>query len=101
MTDKNLGRLGLAKRAGRVAAGFDPALTAVRDGTAKLVLLASDLSEKTLKEWRFATERHTVPTRTLPHGKAAIGMALGAYREVGIVAVCDEGFAAAIDRDCL
>ena len=100
MTDKNLGRLGLAKRAGRVAAGFDPALTAVKDGTARLVLLASDLSEKTLKEWRFSAERYGIPTRALPHSKADIGMALGAHREVGIVAVCDDGFAKAIERDC-
>ena len=101
MTDKNLGRLGLAKRAGRVVTGFDPTLTAVRDGEAKLVLFASDLSEKTLKEWQFATGRYDVPTRTLPHSKAAIGAALGAYREVGIVGVCDEGFATAIERDSL
>ena len=62
--DKQLGRLGLAKRAGRLAIGFDPALKAVKDGSAVLILLASDLSEKTLKEWRFAAERYAAG---IPH----------------------------------
>ena len=96
--DKQLGRLGLAKRAGRLAIGFDPALKAVKDGSAVLILLAEDLSEKTLKEWRFAAERYAVPEQTEPYTKEELGGALGAYRAVGLIAVCDEGFAAAMHR---
>lgn len=96
--DKRLNLLGLAKRAARLTVGFDAALTAVKDGSAALIVFAADLSEKTLKEWRFATANHTVPMQTVPCSKREIGAALGAGREVGIVAVCDEGFAAAIQR---
>lgn len=100
MTDKRLGKLGLAKRAGKLAVGFDPAIAAVKEGKAALVTLASDLSEKTLKEWRFSLGNASVPMQTLPCTKAELGAAIGAYREVGIVAVCDKGFAASIREAC-
>ena len=41
--------LSLAKKSGKLIYGFDPVKQAVADGTAKMVFVTSDTSEKTLK----------------------------------------------------
>ena len=41
--------LSLAKKSGKLINGFDPVKQAVADGTAKMVFVTSDTSEKTLK----------------------------------------------------
>lgn len=62
----------------------------------KAVFLACDISDKTKKEWAFKTASHPVDTLTSPLTKEELGAALGARGPVGLVAVCDEGFANAI-----
>ena len=41
--------LSLAKKSGKLINGFDPVKQAVADGTAKMVFVTSDTSEKTIK----------------------------------------------------
>ena len=41
--------LSLAKKSGKLINGFDPVKEAVADGTAKMVFVTSDTSEKTIK----------------------------------------------------
>ncbi|MDL2294518.1 ribosomal L7Ae/L30e/S12e/Gadd45 family protein [Ruminococcaceae bacterium OttesenSCG-928-D13] len=50
MTDKLLGALGLCRRAGALAAGFDVVCEAAQGGKAELVLLAADASERTRRK---------------------------------------------------
>ena len=100
MNDRVTGLLGLARRAGKVAVGFDAALTAVREGKGLIGLCACDLSPKTRKEWLYSAPPTSVPTRTLPLTKEVLGAALGVHKPVGIVTVCDEGFARAIGALC-
>ncbi len=95
MNEKLIGLLGIARRAGRLQTGFEATVTAVKSGDARLMLCAGDVSEKTRKEWRFAT-KDALPLTSLPLDKTALGRALGAPRPVGLVAVCDEGFARAM-----
>jgi ribosomal protein L7Ae-like RNA K-turn-binding protein len=47
--NKLLFALSLAKKSGKLVMGFDAVKTAVIHGTAHIVLLAEDLSEKTVK----------------------------------------------------
>ena len=97
---KAAGLFGLAKRAGAVVTGFDAALAATEKRRAKGVFFACDLSPKTVKEWAFKTQdRPPVPCVTALT-KDELGQALGARGPVGIVAVCDEGFADAIRVHC-
>ena len=49
MNDRLLSLLGIARRAGKLTMGFDPVAEDVAKHKAKLVLTASDLSERTLK----------------------------------------------------
>lgn len=55
------GLLGMARRAGRLTTGFDAVAALTAGGTAAVVLVAADLSEKTEKELRFAARNHPSP----------------------------------------
>ena len=101
MDPKTAGLLGLCRRAGKVSVGFDAVCAEVLRGTAALVLLAADLSEKTEKELRFAVRqraRRRPPLYRADVGKAELAHLLGASRPVGVCCVTDNGFAAALQR---
>lgn len=95
---KITGLIGLAKRAGRIAVGYDAAVTAVKTRKAKCAVCASDLSPKTEKEWQYHTNDYSL--LHLPLDKESLGNALGLSKPVGLLAVCDEGFAQAIQKIC-
>lgn len=100
MENKLGGLLGIARRAGHTLVGFDAVRSALLNGHAQLVLLASDCSEKTEKELRFAGENGHCPIRNVPMDKAAVSAALGLQKPVAAVATDDRGFAAAMLRCC-
>ena len=64
------------------------------------MFVASDLSEKTKKEWAFKAPSHAPAAYAIALTKEEIGLALGTHGPVGLVAVCDEGFANAIRESC-
>lgn len=94
MNERIAGILGIARRAGRVQIGFDAVVGAIKTDKVKLVLLASDLSPKTDKEWRYAIRDKRVSALTLPLTKEELGNAFGLHKPVGLAATDDEGFAA-------
>ena len=96
MHNRIAGLLGIARRAGHVAVGFDAAVTAAKAGKVKLALFAADISPKTAKEWQFATRDKAVEALTLPLSKEELGKALGYAKPVGLTAIDDEGFAKGI-----
>ena len=96
--DKALALLGLARRAGKLAPGFEAAKEAARSGQAALLLAAADLSEKTASSLRQEGDRAGVPLRRFPAGMDQIGQACG-LRGVGALAVTDRGFAGALARE--
>lgn len=102
MEDKLAGLLGMCRRAGKLTTGFDAVTALAAEGRAALVLTASDLSEKTGKELRFALARTAapVPTLTAALTKEELGRATGFLKPVGILSTADEGFARAIGRCC-
>lgn len=90
-----LSRMGIARRAGRLAVGTEKVTSAIKDGTAQLVLIASDISPKTEKELRFLAKGKTEIMRLkvdLVTMSAAIGI------RAGIAAVTDSGLAEAIRK---
>lgn len=94
MQDKVLSLLGLARRAGKLAIGFEAAKAAVRNGSARLLAAAGDISEKTWKNLTFEGERAGTPVIRLTRTQAEISRACGI--KTGVVSVLDEGFAKAI-----
>lgn len=83
--------LGLARRAGAVAPGTQAARRAVREGRARLVLMAEDASSVQLDKIRTTLERRAIP-RAVLGDRDALGGAVG-LAGLSAVAVTDESFA--------
>lgn len=92
------GLLGMARRAGKLTAGFDAVAALIGRGKAAAVMTAADLSEKTNKELRFAAQDRPGLFLPLPLRKEEIGAALGLKKPVGVLALEDEGFAASLRK---
>ena len=97
MNERLTGLLGMARRAGRLIAGFDAVKESLTAGRAAAVLFAADLSPKTEKELRFAAGERPL---LFPAGltKDEIGHAIGSEKPVGVIATEDKGFAAAMKK---
>lgn len=92
--DKLLGLFGLAKRAGRLEAGFDASSAAARSGRSAMLAAAQDISEKTWKNLSYEAQRAKIPALRVPRSMEVLGRACGV--RAGIVSVNDKGFAGAI-----
>ena len=92
MTDNGIcSLLGLAKRAGKLAAGDEPVRELARSGVVRVVLLAGGAAVS--RQARFLAERAEVPLLTLPVTGAELGGALG-RKTCAVCALSDSGFAA-------
>ena len=91
MNEKLLHLLGIARRAGRLSLGNDPAIEALRKGNTRLILFASDLSPRTAGGVEFAAKEEGVAAVRTKATMDEISMALG--KRTGVVAVNDVGFA--------
>lgn len=85
------GIIGLAKRAGALAVGTEQVIEAVRKGKAKLVLVASDVSENTEKRLRDKASFRNVPLEFLPIDMGVLGHLIG-KDHAAAVALLQEGF---------
>ncbi len=94
MADKILSLLGLARRAGKLEAGFDAAAAAARGKQARLLAAAADVSEKTFKNLCYEAQRAGIPAVRLMATMDAAGRACGI--KAGVLAVTDQGFAKAL-----
>ena len=94
-TDKKiLSLFGLAARAGKIASGEFQTETAVKSGTAFLVVVAEDASENTKKLFSDKCSFYNVPIITLGT-KEELGHSIGKEFRASL-AVLDEGFASAV-----
>ena len=91
-TDRLLGLLGLARRAGKLVIG--EALTAeiVAAGKARAIFLASDIGEATRRKVLRHEER--IPVFTMPHDKETMGASLG-FPGCAVCCLTDVGMARA------
>ena len=86
--------IGLAMKAGKMSTGSNSCVTSIRDGKAKLVLLACDASENTKKQIQDKCSFYDVPL-FFHLTKTALGRLVG-KEERSAIAVTEEGFAQAI-----
>lgn len=90
--EKALNLLTMCRRAGRLTIGFDASMENVKSGAAQAVVTAEDISPKTAKEALFISSRQGVPVL---HGGIYMEELYHCFgKTVGIMAVCDKGFAA-------
>lgn len=61
MTNKIYGLLGICAKAGDLVSGTDITIEIVEKKKAKLVIVAKDCSEKTIKNMKFVCDKNNVP----------------------------------------
>lgn len=91
MNDRLLSFLGLCRRAGKLVIGNDPVREAIETQKALLVLVASDISENTLKKINTAVDTGAVAYYQIDRTKDEISFSLG--KTCACLAVIDKGFA--------
>lgn len=91
-----LSSLGLCRKAGKLVLGFDGVKGAILDGSAQLVLLSSDLSQKTRKEVLFHAQQQHRPV--LQTGLTMEEVQSVFRKKCGVFALTDPGFAAMIRK---
>ena len=90
--DKALGLLSLARKAGRIEVGEAPVNIAVRAGKARLVLVAQDASDHTLRKTRNLVAGTKHPLLKVPYGKDTLGNTVG-YSAISVCALTDSALA--------
>lgn len=71
--------------------GFDSSKEAIQTKKASIVLLASDISAKTEKEIRFFSDKSGI--NVIKTDASIDEFEFGIGKRVGVIAVCDNGFA--------
>lgn len=94
-TDSVLSLLGFAAKAGKLSFGTHASEFAITSKKANLVLVAEDISAKSLKELKFKADKQDIPVITLT-GIESETLSHRVGKKCGILAVCDSGFAASI-----
>lgn len=87
--------IGLCRRANRLGCGVDTIIDALKTGRVRLVLMASDPSERTRKQLSDKCATARAELLTLPLTKEELGRACG-LAELSACAVLDPEFAKAI-----
>ena len=87
--------LGLMKKAGRLAVGDEPSYDAVRAGRARLIIVASDASQNTVRRAQNYAQKTMDGYALLPVTKQELGNALG-RASCAFAAVCDAKFSKAL-----
>jgi len=95
VTADTLGLIGIALKAGRVAVGEEPVSDACRSHGAKLILLASDTAENSVRRAEKFAEAGKTPCLTAPCTKEELGRALG-RTSCAMIAVTDTGLASGL-----
>jgi len=91
-SDRNLRILGLARKAGFLEIGEDASETAARNGKAKLIISASDASERSLRNARINAEAGFAAYAIVPYTKFELGNVTG-RGSPGTIAFLDNGLA--------
>ncbi|MCL2056183.1 MAG: 50S ribosomal protein L7ae [Oscillospiraceae bacterium] len=91
-----LSMLGICKKAGKLAEGFDPVEALAKQGGAKLILTANDISPRSERAAARAASQNAVAHEKLPVTMDDIHRRLG--KRAGIFAIADEGLARAVQK---
>lgn len=98
MNSKILTLLGFCSKAGKMSYGMDASVESLKKGKSNLVVVAFDLSQKSLKEITFNAEKAEVKVTVLDDTNIdTLSHAVG--RKCGILSVNDKGFAEAIEKE--
>ena len=101
MQNKALGLLGIALKGGNIEIGEDPVGNSARAGKARLIILASDAADHTLRRARSFASVHDTPFVQIDADKDRLGGVFG-RTTVAMLALTDvflaERFLSCLDR---
>ena len=95
--DNALRLIGLARKGGRVEVGEEPVAAATRAHKARLVVLASDAADNTLRRASHFALSAGVPVLQSPYTKGELGLSVG-RSSCAMLALTDYGLAASFAR---
>ncbi len=95
--DKALNTLSLARKAGRLEVGEAPVGIAARAGKARLVLVAQDASDHTLRKIQNLVAGTKQPYLKVAYDKDTLGIAVG-YSAIAVCALTDPALALSFVR---
>lgn len=95
MTANALNLIGLARKAGQIEIGEEPVGNACRSHKARLLLLASDTAENSVRRAQRFAQEGKIPCVVLPFSKAELGYALG-RASCAMLAFTDAGLASSL-----
>lgn len=95
--DNLLNLIGMARKAGRLELGEEPVGAAARAHDARIILLASDTAENSVRRANHFAEIAKISAIELPFTKEELGMCVG-RASCAILAITDTGFAAALTK---
>lgn len=87
---KLMSLLGLAQKAGKIVSGDFAVQGAIKSGKAKLLIIATDASESTKKEYQYQASSRNI-TIYCVLSKEQLGGAIGKALRAAVV-ITDEGF---------
>ena len=95
--DNALRLIGLARKGGFVEVGEEPVGAATRAHKARLVVLAADAADNTLRRAAHFAQAGSVPAVQTPYTKGELGLAVG-RSSCAMLALTDHGLAASFAR---
>ena len=97
MNDNFYNILGLCRRAGRLSWGRDTCKESIRKQKAKLIVIASDISERIKKEFCQLSEQENIEILFLEEDMSRVGKSVSLT--AGVFTVNDEGFAKLLKKN--
>jgi len=89
--NKLINLLTICRKSGNLTLGFDMVKETIKNKKAKIILLSSDCSAKTIKEIKFAIGIENIEIVSLKETMDELKIFLG--KRVGVMSICDKGFA--------
>ncbi len=89
--DKILSTISLCKRAAKLVVGFDVVKEACEKKQVQLVVVANDVSPKTLKEITFVTQKNEIIQMQIDVTMDEIWFHIS--KRAGVIGIADKGFA--------
>lgn len=93
MSNKLFGIISLSRKAGKLVNGFDAVKDAINSGQAKLIIYASDVSDRTKRsmDWVLENSFNKIPAKDTDLPMFEYGRICG--KITGVLALTDKGFA--------
>lgn len=93
MNNALLSMMGLAKRAGRISAGHDAAVSDIRSRNSKLILIASDASVRLESEMLREKELNKSGVNIIRIKETMLDISRAIPSKAGVISINDSGFA--------